>query len=68
MSRIDIPTRDAAPAASQPLLDAVGKQLGVVPNLFRLAALSPAVLQGYIGFNAAMAKALVSTAATNCAR
>jgi len=58
MSRIDIPTRDAAPAASQPLLDAVGKQLGVVPNLFRLAALSPAVLQGYIGFNAAMAKAL----------
>jgi len=58
MSRIAIPTRDEAPAAAQPLLDAVAKQLGVVPNLFRLVALSPAALTGYLGLNAALTKAL----------
>jgi AhpD family alkylhydroperoxidase len=37
MSRISIPaTIEAAPPASQPLLAAVKKQLGVTPNLFRL--------------------------------
>ena len=46
MSRLSIPTREAAPAASQPLLDAVGKSLGVVPNLFRLVGQSPAALEG----------------------
>jgi AhpD family alkylhydroperoxidase len=39
-------------------LDAVEKQLGVVPNLFRLVALSPAALQGFLGFNGALRKAL----------
>ena len=34
------------------------KQLGVVPNSFRLLALSPAVLQGLLGLNGALAKAL----------
>jgi uncharacterized peroxidase-related enzyme len=58
MSRLTIPTRDAAPAATQPLLDAVEKQLGVVPNMFRLLAQSPAVLQGYLGLNGALGKAL----------
>lgn len=58
MSRIAIPTREAAPAASQPLLDAVNKQLGVVPNLHRLLALSPAALQGYLSLNGALTKAL----------
>jgi hypothetical protein len=47
MSRITIPgTIDASPAASQPLLEAVKKQLGVVPNLFRLVGTSPAALEG----------------------
>jgi uncharacterized peroxidase-related enzyme len=58
MSRIAIPTREDAPAAAQPLLDAVAKQLGVVPNLFRLVALSPAALQGLLGLNGALTKAL----------
>jgi len=58
MSRLQIPTRDAAPAASQPLLDAVERQLGVVPNLFRLVATSPAALQGFLGLNGALGKAL----------
>jgi uncharacterized peroxidase-related enzyme len=58
MSRITVPTREAAPSASQPLLDAVEKQLGVVPNVFRLVALSPAALQGFLGLNGALSKAL----------
>lgn len=58
MSRIAIPTREDAPAGSQPLLDAVAKQLGVVPNLFRLVALSPAALEGYLGLNGALSRTL----------
>lgn len=58
MSRISLTARDAAPAAAQPLLDAVEKQLGVVPNLYRLLALSPAVLQGALGLSGALAKTL----------
>jgi uncharacterized peroxidase-related enzyme len=58
MSRIAVPSREAAPAASEPLLDAVEKQLGVVPNLFRLVSLSPAALQGFLGLNGALGKAL----------
>jgi uncharacterized peroxidase-related enzyme len=56
MSRITVPTLDASPAASRPSLDAVNKQLGIVPNLFRLVGLSPAALQGYLGLSAALGK------------
>lgn len=57
MARLPIPaTIDAAPVASQPLLQAVNKQLGVVPNLFRLASISPAALEGYVGLSGALAK------------
>ena len=57
MSRLPIPaTINAAPAASQPLLEAVKKQLGVVPNLFRLVSTSPAALEGYLGLSGALAK------------
>lgn len=58
MSRFNIPTRVAAPTASQPILDAVNKQLGVVPNLFRVVANSPAALTGMVGLNGALSKAL----------
>ncbi|MCH4893209.1 MULTISPECIES: carboxymuconolactone decarboxylase family protein [unclassified Sphingomonas] len=58
MSRLTIPARDAAPAASQPLFDAVEKSLGVVPNLFRLVGQSPAALEGFLGLNGALGKAL----------
>ena len=58
MSRITVPSRETAPASSQPLLDAVDKQLGVVPNLFRLVGLSPAALQGYLSMNGALGKTL----------
>jgi uncharacterized peroxidase-related enzyme len=57
MSRIaTIPSVDVAPAASQPLLEGVRKQLGSVPNLFRVVANSPAALEGYLGLNGALAK------------
>lgn len=61
MPRIPLPdTIDAAPAASRPLLEAVNKMLGSVPNLFRLTANSPAALEGYLGLNGALAKGRLS--------
>ncbi|PPD14559.1 MAG: alkylhydroperoxidase [Methylobacterium sp.] len=57
MSRIPTPASiEAAPANAQPLLEAVRKQLGSVPNLFRLVANSPAALEGYLGLNGALGK------------
>ena len=57
MSRINTPASiEAAPAAAKPLLEAVEKQLGSVPNLFRVVANSPAALEGYLGLNGALAK------------
>lgn len=63
MSRIATPATIAeAPAASQPLLEGVQAQLGMVPNLFRLVALSPAALQGYLGIGAALGKGALPAA------
>ena len=57
MSRIPTPASiEAAPEAAQPLLAAVHKQLGVVPNMFRLIANSPTGLEGYLGLNGALGK------------
>lgn len=57
MSRLPTPASiETSPAASQPLLQAVKKQLGSVPNLFRLVGSSPAALEGYLGLNGALAK------------
>jgi uncharacterized peroxidase-related enzyme len=58
MSRIAIPTRDDAPAASQLILDGVYKQLGFVPNLHRLMSISPDVLTGFISLQSSLAKTL----------
>jgi uncharacterized peroxidase-related enzyme len=58
MSRLAIPARDDVPDASKPILDAVHGQLGVVPNMFRLIASSPAALQGFAANNGALAKTL----------
>jgi uncharacterized peroxidase-related enzyme len=63
MSRIPTPASIAAsPAASQPLLQAVEKQLGSVPNLFRVVANSPAALEGYLGMMGALAKGALPAA------
>jgi uncharacterized peroxidase-related enzyme len=58
MSRLTIPARDDAPEASKAVLDAIHKQLGTVPNLFRLIATSPAALQGFAANNGALTKTL----------
>jgi len=57
MSRINIPTRDGAPSASHGVLDEIDRKFGVIPNLFRLLAVSPRVLEGYAELNAALAGA-----------
>jgi len=63
MSRIPTPaTIEASPTASQPMLEAVKKQLGVVPNLFRLVANSPAALEGYLGMSGALGKGALPAA------
>lgn len=61
MSRITLPASiETAPAASQPLLQAVEKQLGSAPNLFRLVATSPAALEGYLAMSGALGKGALS--------
>ena len=63
MSRIPTPSSiDAAPAAAQPLLEAVKKQIGSAPNLFRITATSPAALEGYLSLNGALAKGALDAA------
>lgn len=58
MTRIHVPTRDQAPASTHATLDAIGKQLGFIPNMFRMVATSPDTFAGIIGFQGAMSKAL----------
>ena len=63
MSRIPAPaTIEAAPNGSHSLLQAVKKQLGVAPNLFRLVATSPAALEGYLGMSSALSKGALPAA------
>ena len=57
MSAITTPaTIETSPTASQPLLQAVQKQLGSVPNMFRVIGHSPAALEGYLGLSGALGK------------
>jgi AhpD family alkylhydroperoxidase len=63
MPRIATPQSiEASPKASQPLLQGVRKQLGSVPNLFRLVANSSAALEGDLGLSGALAKGRLDTA------
>jgi uncharacterized peroxidase-related enzyme len=54
MQRIPALTTAAAPAASQPMLEAVHKKLGMVPNLIKTFAHSPAVLKYYLAGSEAL--------------
>lgn len=63
MPRIATPATVAdAPEAARPLLDAVGKQLGSVPNMFRAIATSPASLDGHLGMFGALGKGTLPAA------
>ncbi|SMG01735.1 carboxymuconolactone decarboxylase family protein [Burkholderia singularis] len=60
-SRISTPATVAdAPVASHGLLEAVNKQLGVVPNLFRMVGNSPAALEGYLSLMGTLGKGELS--------
>ena len=63
MPRIPQPASIAdAPEKAQPLLEAVVKQLGFAPNLFRLVATSPQALEGYLGLSGALGKGALPAA------
>lgn len=58
MTRIALPANDALPAASQPVIEAMTKQLKMTPNLFRIMALSPNALNGWAALQGALSKTL----------
>ncbi len=60
MSRIPTHVTEQTPEKSQTLLAAVQKQLGTVPNMFRIVANSPAALEAYLGFSGALGKGALS--------
>jgi uncharacterized peroxidase-related enzyme len=63
MSRLPIPTTvENAPSASRPLLAAVKRKLGVVPNLFKIVSNSPAALEGYLALSEALGKGALPAA------
>ena len=51
MSRLNMVDPHQAQGKQKELLDGVQKKLGMTPNLVRVFANSPAVLQGYLSFN-----------------
>src|SRR5947207_2235727 len=57
MTRLATPSRETAPADSRPLLDAVLAKFGILPNLFRVCALSPTSLGGLLSLHEANSKA-----------
>jgi uncharacterized peroxidase-related enzyme len=61
MSRIQTPaTIEAAPQASQEMLTAVKKKLGVLPNVIRMMSTSPAALEGHLSLSGALGKGKLS--------
>jgi uncharacterized peroxidase-related enzyme len=63
MARIPTPaTIEAAPEAARPVLEAMQKQLGRLPNIFRIVSNSPAALNAYVGLNGALQKGALPAA------
>lgn len=60
MSRIHQIAPDSATGNAKELLDAVHGKLGLVPNITRAMANSPAVLEGYLGLSGALGKGSLS--------
>ncbi|SEF51631.1 uncharacterized peroxidase-related enzyme [Bryocella elongata] len=55
MSRLSVIDPATSTGKAHDLLSAVKAKLGIVPNLTRVMANSPAVLEGYLGFSGALA-------------
>jgi uncharacterized peroxidase-related enzyme len=60
MSRIPAVDPAAATGAVKPLLEGVQKGLGMTPNMFRVAAQAPVVLEGLVALFGAIAKGKLS--------
>ena len=56
MARITQISPEAATGRAKDLLDAVKQKLGLVPNMTRAMANSPAVLDGYLQLSGALGK------------
>ena len=59
MSRINPVDRDTSNERLRQTFNAILQQLGVVPNMMRTMAQSPAVLEAYLAFGAALRKGLL---------
>ncbi len=59
MSRLPVIDPSTAQGKAKELLDAVKAKLGLVPNMTRVMANSPAALQAYLGFSGALAAGLL---------
>lgn len=59
MSRINAIEPATATGKAKDLLDAVKGKLGIVPNMTRVMAASPAVLEAYLGFSGALSGGLL---------
>lgn len=57
-ARIAVPELDALPAASRPPLEAAGRNLGMIPNMYKLFGLSTPALDGYLGLTGALSRTL----------
>jgi uncharacterized peroxidase-related enzyme len=55
MPRLDAVDSGAATGKTKELLDQVHQELGFVPNMIRTMAVSPAVVEGYLGLSGALA-------------
>lgn len=60
MSRIPTVNPETVDAATKATLDAVKKQIGMVPNLFKVFAQAPAVLNANLAFGGELAKGALS--------
>lgn len=60
MTRINPVDQSSAPAAAQPLLEAVKSKMGMVPNLLGTFANAPATLQSYLSQSEVLAGGLLS--------
>ena len=59
MSRLQAVDPSTATGKAKELLDAVKGKLGIVPNMTRVMAASPVVLESYLGFSGALSSGLL---------
>jgi len=60
MSDFELHDQESAPGGSKVLLDGVQQRFGFLPNIYRIMATSPALLQSYLGASEAFANSSLS--------